>query len=56
VEPGHLGHAPHRLALASDTLITVVRARALARHPRPSAADEATPRPGPDLGPATDEQ
>jgi hypothetical protein len=34
---------PIAYALASDTLITVVRAQALARHPRPGAAGEATP-------------
>jgi Protein of unknown function (DUF2637) len=34
---------PIAYALASDTLISVVRAQALARHPRPGAADEATP-------------
>jgi hypothetical protein len=34
---------PIAYALASDTLISVVRAQALARHPRPGAADETTP-------------
>jgi hypothetical protein len=34
---------PIAYALASDTLIGVIRAQALARHPRPGAADEATP-------------
>ena len=45
-EPGHLGDAAGRHALASDTLIGVVRARALARHLQLGTAlatDAATP-------------
>ena len=45
-EPGHLGDAPVAYALASDTLIGVVRAWALARHQHLEvalAADAATP-------------
>ena len=34
---------PIAYALASDTLIAVVRAQALARHPRPGTGDEVTP-------------
>jgi hypothetical protein len=45
-EPGHLGHAPVAYALASDTLIGVVRSWALARHQHLGsllAGDQATP-------------